>query len=144
MRAITVMVYCEGGVIYEQQQSYAAVLSLGLRKAIQWTLDSVREPVLRYIVVRNTTISMEYTQAVKTYAIENYNQGGWDFIVECYSDDELTELIHEGKPRNEQEAINWVSRIIGVFDERRQLGNMEATHNLTHSDNNCRCDFCIY
>jgi hypothetical protein len=35
----------------------------------------------------------QMVQAVKDHALEHYNDGGWDVIVECWDDAEITEAI---------------------------------------------------
>tara|TARA_R110000803_G_scaffold82360_1_gene148508 strand:- start:260 stop:469 length:210 start_codon:yes stop_codon:yes gene_type:complete len=35
--------------------------------------------------------------AVKDFANINYNKDGWDILVECYSDDDIAELIGNRK-----------------------------------------------
>lgn len=57
-------------------------------------------------------------EAVKAHALANYEQDGWDFIVECWEDDEIAEAI-EGCT-TEAEAIAEVRRTAGLLDERRR------------------------
>lgn len=47
-----------------------------------------------------------FIQAVKNFAIANYEKDGWDIVVECYTDQEIAEII--GKARSEKSAINRV------------------------------------
>lgn len=54
----------------------------------------------------------ELIAAVKKHATKNYEQGGWDIVVECYSDKELTELI--GDATTEEEAIKRVGEDVGI------------------------------
>jgi len=35
----------------------------------------------------------ELVEGVKAHALEHYNDGGWDVIVECYTDAEIAEHI---------------------------------------------------
>ena len=46
---------------------------------------------------------MKFVQAVKDFALAHYDQDGWDIVIECYSDDELVEII--GIVRSEKAAI---------------------------------------
>ncbi len=50
----------------------------------------------------------QLVQAVKDHAIEHYEDGGWDVIVECYDDATVDEMI--GACRTEAGAINkaWI------------------------------------
>jgi hypothetical protein len=38
----------------------------------------------------------DVVKAVRAYGIENYEQDGWDVIIECYSDLELAYIIGNG------------------------------------------------
>ena len=60
----------------------------------------------------------EMVKAVKKYAEEHYNEGGWDSIVECYEDSEIAAEI-DGCSTVE-EAIRKVGRGCKLWDERRQ------------------------
>jgi hypothetical protein len=35
----------------------------------------------------------DFTAAVKDYALAHYETDGWDYVVECYSDDEIAGII---------------------------------------------------
>lgn len=60
--------------------------------------------VKQSFVPRPSKVEMdELVQAVKDHALANYEADGWDFIVECYTDEELAELI--GKVRSVKSAI---------------------------------------
>lgn len=54
--------------------------------------------------------------AVRAHAVDNYSKGGWDFIVECYTDEELGKLI--GRARTFKGALKTVGRIVSVLAER--------------------------
>lgn len=32
-------------------------------------------------------------EAVKAYAIKNYERDGWDYVIECYSDSDIAAII---------------------------------------------------
>ena len=66
----------------------------------------------------------ELVAAVRTHAMQNYNEGGWDYVVECYSDEDIVEEI-DGATTPAQ-AIKNVGRIVNVRDERRR----EATNEI--------------
>lgn len=59
----------------------------------------------------------EMVAAVKKHAEAHYNDGGWDVIVECWSDDDIAAAIHRCTTANG--AIALVSRIVGVYAERQ-------------------------
>jgi len=56
--------------------------------------------------------------AVRHHAEKHYNEDGWDYIVECYEDDEIEKEI--GNASTNQEAIANVGRICKLCDDRRQ------------------------
>lgn len=47
---------------------------------------------------------MQFVKTVKEYALNNYEQDGWDILIECYADDEIQEVI--GNANNSNEAIS--------------------------------------
>jgi carbamoylphosphate synthase large subunit len=65
----------------------------------------------------------ELVKAVKAHAVEHYESGGWDYLVECYSDEEVAELI--GGARTVKGAIKKVGEVMGIKDDYR--GEIEAT-----------------
>jgi len=48
--------------------------------------------------------------AVRAHAYLNYEKGGWDYICECYSDEDIAEII--GKARTAKGAIRKVAAAI--------------------------------
>jgi len=60
----------------------------------------------------------ELIDAVKAHAKNNYNQDGWDFVVECYEDTEIADAIKGA--RNGPEAIKMIHKIVLISDERRR------------------------
>jgi hypothetical protein len=56
--------------------------------------------------------------AVRKHAVANYERGGWDFLVECWEDQEIVEAI--GAARTVEGAIRNVARGLGLLDERRR------------------------
>lgn len=65
----------------------------------------------------------KFVEAVKQHAIENYEQGGWDFVVECWSDEDILDRI-EGAT-TAAEAIQLVGEDVGVLADYR--AEIEAT-----------------
>jgi len=55
--------------------------------------------------------------AVKAYALEHYNDGGWDVIVECWEDTDILECI--GDARTVEDALARVSVLVDVFADRQ-------------------------
>lgn len=59
-------------------------------------------------------------QAVKQLAQANYDSSGWDFIVECYTDEELGKLIESYNPKSIDDALINVAKYVRCLDERRR------------------------
>jgi hypothetical protein len=59
----------------------------------------------------------ELVNAVKKHAVEHYNEGGWDVVVECYEDADIDRAIADATTVDG--AIRNVARTVGIFDERR-------------------------
>ena len=74
--------------------------------------------------------SKETVQAVKAYAKANYNKGGWDIVVECYSDRELEEELDKLGATDEASAIKLMGRVVGrvreVEEDWMAAANAEA------------------
>lgn len=66
---------------------------------------------------------MEFVNAVKAYALANYNKDGWDYVVECWGDKEIAEEIQGCK--TEKEAISRMRKIVKMQDEYRS--DIEST-----------------
>jgi|APCry1669188910_1035180.scaffolds.fasta_scaffold05790_8 phage tail sheath gpL-like len=49
-------------------------------------------------------------KAVKQYAMEHYEEEGWDYIVECYSDEDILDIIKDSA--TEADAIEAVRQDI--------------------------------
>jgi len=64
------------------------------------------------------TTKTELIAAVRKHAMDHYEEGGWDFVVECYEDRDIVEEI--GDARTPAEAIANVAKIAGIRDERRR------------------------
>ncbi len=58
----------------------------------------------------------ELVKAVKDYAIEHYNDGGWDVVVECWSDAEIAEQI--GGASTVKGAIKKFSWLVDVWADQ--------------------------
>ena len=69
-------------------------------------------------------LKMILTAHVKKHANANYDKDGWDYIVECFTDAELGELI--GNADTPNEAIRRVSRTAKLYNERRREIQAEA------------------
>lgn len=66
----------------------------------------------------------ELIQAVRRHAIENYNSGGWDYLVECWDDGDILEQISEAKAQTPAACIKQIGGILKIFDDhRREIRN---------------------
>lgn len=55
---------------------------------------------------------------IKEHALEHYNDGGWDYIVESYSDAEIAEIIKGSF--NLEEAIKKITPIVEAIYSKEQ------------------------
>ena len=60
----------------------------------------------------------ELVAAVRKHAEANYNKDGWDYLVECWSDEDIAEQF--GKARTEAGAIRACRTTTRLLDERRR------------------------
>jgi hypothetical protein len=60
---------------------------------------------------------MDFVQAVKDFARANYNKDGWDYVVECWADDEIAQEIKGAKTA--EAAIKRMKRIAKTQDDYR-------------------------
>lgn len=65
----------------------------------------------------------ELIAAVRKHAMDHYEEGGWDFVVECYEDSDIAREM--GDAATPAEAIAAVARIAGIRDERRRDAQAE-------------------
>ena len=67
----------------------------------------------------------ELLAEVKDHAAKNYENGGWDIVVECYDDDAIKGILKgsraEGtsRVRTPKSAIKRVAGVVGVVDSVR-------------------------
>jgi len=59
-----------------------------------------------------------FVKEVKEYAYDNYDKEGWDYIVECYSDKEISALIKGAKSK--EEAIKMAGEEVGIRADYRE------------------------
>jgi hypothetical protein len=78
-------------------------------------------------------------QALKAHAIANYDSGGWDVIVECYSDYEITVILAEAHATTLDEAIAAFATVVDVMAERQADARISA--GCTCDGTNCRCHY---
>ena len=56
---------------------------------------------------------------VKQYALDHYCDGGWDVVVECYTDEEISTILTEDKCQTVEDAIKSFEPLVGVWAERQ-------------------------
>jgi len=62
---------------------------------------------------------MNILAAVKQYALDHYEEDGWDIVVECYGDEEILAII--GK-KTEKSAIAAVKKHVRPqYEYRREI-----------------------
>lgn len=59
----------------------------------------------------------ELVEAVKDHAHEHYEDGGWDVIVECWTDDEIATQI--GGAKTVESALRKFSAFVDVMSDRQ-------------------------
>lgn len=67
--------------------------------------------------------SEDVLKAIREHAVANYERDGWDFLVECWSDDEILEEIGNRKAKA---AIAHLRKIVRAQDEQRRAAQNEA------------------
>lgn len=65
----------------------------------------------------------EIVKALRRYALEHYEEDGWDYVVEAYDDEELLEEIRGATSL--EEAIAMISPTLKVIDDHRR--DIQAT-----------------
>lgn len=56
--------------------------------------------------------------AVRNHALANYNSNGWDYLVECWEDGDILEVIDGAT--SEKQAIAKAKKALAPLDERRR------------------------
>lgn len=60
----------------------------------------------------------ELVAAVREHARKHYEESGWDYVVECYSDADI--VCAAGGATTAEAAIRNVGKLVRVLDERRR------------------------
>ena len=63
---------------------------------------------------------------VKAHAVANYDQGGWDVIVECWSDDQIEEATRGSRTVNG--AVKMLSGAVSVWADQEAEARSYADH----------------
>lgn len=67
----------------------------------------------------------EIAEAVQKHAVVNYENSGWDYIVECWTRDEIEGRLKEHKITTLEDALDLYSKIAKIFDGRRKEAEAE-------------------
>lgn len=60
----------------------------------------------------------ELVVAVRDHAMKHYEESGWDYVVECYTDADIINAI--GDATTVALAVERVGSIVRILDERRR------------------------
>lgn len=60
----------------------------------------------------------EIIKAVREHALKHYNEGGWDYVVECWEDSDIEKAIAHALTLDG--AIKAVGRLVGIVAEQRK------------------------
>ncbi len=60
----------------------------------------------------------QFIEVVILHAVDNYEIEGWDILVECWSDDEIWDVIKSAT--SEQEAIELALQALGPINDFRE------------------------
>jgi hypothetical protein len=74
----------------------------------------------------------ELIAAVRAHAVENYNRGGWDVIVEAFDDAQISEVI--GRARTLKGALAKFAPVNDVIADRRSQHDAEIQAAVGTSD----------
>ena len=58
--------------------------------------------------------------AVRRHAINNYENDGWDVLVECWDDGDILERISDANAQTPDAAIKACLSWVSLYDERRR------------------------
>lgn len=58
-------------------------------------------------------------QAVREHATAHCDEGGWDCIVECWSDQEILEVVEKHGATSTERAISCIAEYAALYNERR-------------------------
>ncbi len=61
---------------------------------------------------------MSFVKQVREHALQNYNQDGWDFLVECWEDSDIAE--HIGDANDLATAIRRCRKVTRALDDNRR------------------------
>lgn len=63
---------------------------------------------------------LEIADAVIQHALTNYEEDGWDFLVECFTRDEIAQTLHEQNIVGTRAALAHFHAHVKLLNERRR------------------------
>jgi hypothetical protein len=63
---------------------------------------------------------LDLVNAVRHHAMANYDVDGWDYLVECYDDGDIIEIISDAEATTVPEAIKAVHKEVKFQDDYRK------------------------
>lgn len=82
------------------------------------------------------TKTAELIEQIRAHALANYEAGGWDVLVECWSDEDIAEQI--GKARTLRGALAKLADVIAIYSDRQADA---ASYRETYTVDDMRRDF---
>ena len=65
---------------------------------------------------------LDLVDAVRNHAMANYGKDGWDYVVECYEDSDIIEILSDADASTPKQAIKAVGDYVGgVADYRDEI-----------------------
>lgn len=64
-------------------------------------------------------LARELVAAVKAHAEAHYNESGWDYIVECFTDEEIEQNLRQWGVKTVEQAITEFGDTARLYAERR-------------------------
>lgn len=61
----------------------------------------------------------ELVKVVKAHALAHYEDGGWDVIVECWTDEEILQVLDEDGATDEASAIDAFASLTAIWADRQ-------------------------
>lgn len=63
---------------------------------------------------------------IKAHAVEHYEDGGWDVIVECWDDAQILETLHDFEATTQKQALDAFEGFVGVWADRQADARIEG------------------
>jgi hypothetical protein len=61
---------------------------------------------------------MSLVDFIKKYALDHYEDGGWDIVAECYDDEQIESVLWEHDARTQADALEAFS-FVSVYADRQ-------------------------